>query len=188
MKIGIFGGSFNPIHKSHVKVVEEILDKKIFDEIWIVPCYAHNLGKSLEKYEDRLKMISLAFEGTLQVKICEIEKGRNGTSKTYETILELREKYNHEFVLIVGSDILYEIDKWSNSEKLLKEASFVIYSRENFPIFVKEGMKIIYVLSEKIDNISSTEIREKINNGLSISKEVPVSVEDFINEKGLYRQ
>lgn len=187
MKIGIFGGSFNPIHKSHIKIVKAVLDKNIFDEVWIVPCYAHNFGKSLENYEDRVKMISLAFEDFPKIKICEIEKGRKGTSKTYDTILELREKYNHEFVVIVGSDILYEIDKWSNSEKLLKEVSFVIYEREGFPSFRKEGMKILSVVSEKIDDISSTEIRKRITESLRIDDLVPEKVEEYIIKNSLYK-
>ena len=184
-KIGIFGGSFNPIHNWHVKLIEETLAKKLVDEVWIIPCKEHVFDKKLINADKRLRMIEYAIEGIENVRINDIEIKTNGKSYTLNTLRELKKKYPHEFYLIVGSDILSELDKWHRIEELKTEVNFLVFPRKDYPIKEKLGDNF-YVVDIFPEILSSTEIRNKIQQGESILELVPAKVYDYIRREDLY--
>lgn len=90
MKIGILGGSFNPIHNSHLKIIMYSLGKKMADEVWLLPCKKHAFDKSLESTSHRINMIRLATKGMEKIKICRIELGSRGKNYTIDTMRKLK--------------------------------------------------------------------------------------------------
>lgn len=187
-KIGLFGGSFNPIHNSHIKVVEEVLHKKLVDEIWIIPCYSHNFGKDLVPYEDRVKMVEFAVGRSCNVKVCDIEKKLEGVNKTYDTVIELKKRFKHDFFWICGSDCVIDFSKWYRAKDLAKEIEFIVYDRKGFKISENNLMRINKVLNNYPDNVSSSEIRGRIKNSEDVSKLLPKEVLKHIVKMEMYKK
>jgi len=187
MKIGLFGGSFNPINKGHVKVISGLLDKKIVDRIWIIPCKKHAFNKSLANEKDRLKMIKLATKNFDKVEICKIELESKGKNYTIDTVRKLKKKYKHKFFFIIGSDILYEIKRWHKYKHLLKEIDFIVFKRKGYKIKKVEGFKPCYLFRDKIEKFSSTEIRKRIKESKSFKHLLPNLVYNYIKNHRLYK-
>ncbi|NCN86799.1 nicotinate (nicotinamide) nucleotide adenylyltransferase [archaeon] len=186
-KIALFGGSFNPIHKKHLDVIKEVIDSKKIDEIWILPCKNHSFNKKLISEKDRINMIKFAVEG-FKVNICREELDFEGRSYAYETVIRLKKKFpSFEFYWIIGSDIFYEFDKWYKHEALAKEIKFIVSLREGFPIKRTGEIRIFFTLEEKVNNISSTTVRECIKKGENIQDFVPLKVKKYIMKNGLYK-
>lgn len=199
-KIGVFGGSFNPIHNGHLIAANEILRKKLADEIWLMPCYSHPLKKKQDfaSVTDRMKMISLAIKGKknmllspFEIELAEIDKKRN---YTIETIKALKKNYPElEFYFIIGENLLLELSKWKQIELLVKEVRFIVYPMHSDNIskikenkYVKQNNSII--LQDCITtNISSSEIRKRIKNKEIIDLLVPEKVKKYIEKKKLYQ-
>jgi len=188
MKIGIFGGSFNPVHNSHIKIVEEVLNRGFVDEIWIVPCGSHAFEKNLIDPEKRLKMLELVFGRDKRVKILRIEIDSNEKNYTLDTIKNLKNKFpEHEFYFVIGSDVTGEYKKWYRHEELSKEVKFIVYLRKSYKIKNDKGMIIYKIINKNLSDISSTEIRNLIKDKKNISKFVPREVENYIKENNLYK-
>jgi nicotinate-nucleotide adenylyltransferase len=187
MKIGIFGGSFNPIHIGHTDIIKKILNKKLVDKVWIMPCKKHAFKKNLINKDDRIKMIKLAIKKITEVTICYIEVKSRRKSYTADTLKILKSKYKHRFWIIIGSDLLYEIEKWHKSKELLKEAEFIVLERKNYPLKKIGGLKILKTIKDNKCSISSTQIRKKIKEGKSIKNLVPIEVEKYIKKNKLYQ-
>jgi len=186
-KIGILGGSFNPIHNSHVELIKKALRKKVVDEVWIVPCKKHSFNKTLESGAHRLNMINLATKGLNNVKISRIEFQSTGKSYTTDTIERLKKKFPKcIFSLIIGADITHEIVHWKRCKQLLKETSFIISKRKNYKLKKIRGMKIRGIISAT-KGISSTGIRKRMQNNQSIDSLVPKAVEEYIKNNRLYQ-
>ena len=188
MKVGIFGGSFNPIHNTHVRIIEEILRRKLVDEVWVLPCRDHPFNKKFESAEHRVNMINLAIKemDSKKVKICDVELNSNEKSYTYDTIKKLKEKYNHEFSLIIGSDLLKEIEKWYKYLELVNEIKCIIFLREGYPIVLPKSLKNACIIREDPNNTSSSKIRERLYNSEAINYFVPCKVEKYIKKNKLY--
>lgn len=169
MKIGLFGGSFNPIHNDHLMLMNELLEKNAIDEIWIIPCKNHVFKKKFESANHRLNMIGLGIKekGIKKVKINKIELESKGKNYTINTIRKLKRKYSHEFFFIVGSDILEEITTWHKYKEFLREINLIVFKRQ------KKG-------------ISSTKVRENIKKQGSIRGLVPKLVSEYIIKNKLY--
>ena len=187
MKIGIFGGSFNPIHNGHIKVARYLVEHNLTDEAWILPCKKHALDKFLDREEDRVAMIKLAIGGIEKIKLSDFELKRDGKNYTYETLRGLKKEYSHDFSWIIGSDILKQIASWYGYEQLKNEAKFIVLGRQGYPI-INPGINIETVAECTMENISSTKVRERVREGKSISDLVPKAVEDYILQNGLYRK
>lgn len=187
MRIGLLGGSFNPIHNMHVQVIKYILNKKILDEVWILPCKKHAFDKKLESEKHRVDMIKLAIKGIKRAKICDIELRSKGKNYTYDTVKKLKKRYNHDFFFIVGSDILCNFNMWYKRVELMKEIQFIILKREDYPIKKIKGMRIYKIINDEFKDISSTEIRDLIRNKKSIKNLVPKTVERYIIKNNLYK-
>jgi nicotinate-nucleotide adenylyltransferase len=185
-RIGLFGGSFNPIHNAHIWMMKHLLNKKIVDEIWIVPCKKHNLNKSLISAKYRLDMIRLAIAGMKKARISHVELKMRGKSCTLKTINKLeKNSRNNDFFLIIGADILGEIKKWYKYDELVKKTRFIIFRRAGYKLKLNPDLRIEKIVDYH-GKISSTIIREMVRQGKSISKLVPKSVENYIKKNKIY--
>ena len=187
MKIGLLGGSFNPIHNSHLRIINDILKKSLVDEVWLIPCKKHAFNKELASAKDRIAMIKSAIKNIPDAKICRIELKSKGKNYTIDTIIKLKKRYKDELFFVAGSDILCEIKKWRNYKRLLREIEFIVLKRKNYKIKNVKGMRIKAIINAN-NSISSTGIRGRIKKGKSIKNLVPKDVEKFIKERGLYEK
>lgn len=196
IKIGIFGGAFNPVHNGHINMVKEAFADLKLDKLLIIPtCKSPHKDTKLISFEDRAEMCRLAFSDMIEsgkFEISDIEKQLGGTSYTILTVRELKKRYPADavFYLIIGGDMLFYFDKWYRYESLLSECKVVAAARENSEYsdmceYAAE-MGRIKVLNLHVTEVSSTEIREKAANRESISGLVPQTVEEYIREHKLY--
>lgn len=190
MKIGLYFGSFNPIHTGHLIIANFVLDHSDIQQVWFVVSPQNPLKKTstlLNEY-DRLFLVQTAIEDNYKFKTSDIEFKLPRPSYTIDTLVYLNEKYPHyQFVIIVGSDSLKNIHKWKNSELLLKQFSFIVYQRPGFEINEVSQEKI-HLLKAPLFDISSTYIRNAIQNGKSIKYLVPDKVLEEIERNGYYKK
>lgn len=189
MRIGLFGGSFNPIHVGHVKTAEYALRERSLAKIFFVPAFISPLkiDHNLIAPDHRLNMIKLALLDIAQFEICDIEIRREGVSYTIDTVNYFRERFR-EIDLIIGLDNLFVFEKWHKPEELIKKVNLVILSRGDETDFKKNKYfeKAIFLNSPKIE-VSSSDIRQKIKNSESIAGLVSEEVETYIIKNKLYK-
>jgi nicotinate-nucleotide adenylyltransferase len=191
-RIGLFFGSFNPIHIGHLIIAEFMATRTDMDQVWFIVS-PHNPLKArstLANDYDRLHMVQLAIEDNPKLKASNIEFSLPKPSYTIDTMVYLHEKYpQHQFSLIMGSDNLDSIHKWKNYELLLERYSIHIYRRKEFlpeDQWLQSG-KILFYDVPMMD-ISSTYIRQSIAAGLSIRYMVPENVYQYLDGSRLYKQ
>lgn len=184
-QIGIFGGTFNPIHNGHLIVAEQVLTKLHLDEIWFIPTNVPPLkDKPAVSAQDRANMLELGTQDNprFQVKLFELYRG--GVSYTVDTLRYLHESQpeNH-YYLIMGSDQVNNLSDWKEPTKLAQLATLVGVERSGYP--QKAKLPMIWVDVPEI-GISSTLIRQTIAVGGSIRYLVPGAVRNYIQKKSLY--
>lgn len=198
-KIGIFGGSFNPVHSEHVKIALGAIKELELDKLLVIPTYVspHKQTAIVESGEDRLNMLKLAFSGIEKVEISDYEVSSKGVSFTYLTILHFKNLYpNATFYFIMGSDMLENFPTWKNPEIIAKNAELVLLDRkgdvhlnETSIKRVKELFnKDVIHLSTEGENLSSTEIRLRIKLDLDLEGVISSSVLDYIRTNNLYKK
>ena len=200
MKFGIFGGTFNPIHNGHINIALKIYDKFSLDKILFMPnkIPPHKNIKNVLDEKIRLDMINIAIKNYEFLDIEDYELKKDNISYTYESLEYLDRIYKGiELFFIIGSDSFLNFDKWQKIERIFRSSNIVVYLREEAHkdriIKIKERYEEfykgkIYLFFDKIIDISSTEIREKIFNGDDISNLVPKCVYEYIISKELYRE
>lgn len=190
MKIGLYFGSFNPIHIGHLIIAEFVVSNTHLQQVWLVVSPQNPLKTSstlLNEYH-RLNLARLATEDNERLKVSNIEFKLPRPSYTVDTLVYLKEKYpNHIFSVIIGSDSYQNIHKWKNYENLLKEYDFMIYKRPGF-VIKENNLKRPTVLEAPLLDISSTLIRTLIKEGKSIKYMVPEEVRQEIENRGYYRE
>jgi nicotinate-nucleotide adenylyltransferase len=189
MKIGLYFGSFNPIHIGHMAIANYFIEFTDLDKLWFVVSPHNPLKekKSLLKDYVRLEMVELAIGDDNRFRSCDIEFRMPKPSYTIDTLTYLKEKYpSHEFVLIMGSDGLETFSKWKNHKEIINNYSRYIYPRtsEHFNNF-NEHENVQIVNAPKIE-VSSTFIRKSIAEGRDIRHFLPEKVFNFIDKKGYY--
>ena len=182
MRIAIYGGSFNPMHIGHEKIVDYVLDNLNMDKIIIIPVgIPSHRENNLEQSDTRLKICKEIFKGNKKIEVSDIEIKGEGKSYTYDTLLKLMDLYgeNNEFFEIIGEDSLKSLKTWKNYEELLKICKFIVFRRKDDKnIQIDEEFlnnKNIIILENEYYDISSTEIRNMVKNNEDIS--------DFVNKK-----
>ncbi len=189
MKIGLFFGSFNPIHNGHLIIANQILNHTDCKKIWFVVS-PHNPLKekeSLLNQFDRLHMVNLAIENNPSFKSSDVEFKLPLPSYTIDTLQHLNEKYpQHDFSIIMGSDNLNSLNKWKNYEALIKYHTIYVYKRGE-TITNYNQTPSIQILDFPFLNISSTYIRQLIQQKKSVRYLVPDIVEDYIKSNRYYR-
>ena len=200
MKFGIFGGTFNPIHNGHINIALKIYDKFSLDKILFMPnkIPPHKNIKNVLDEKIRLDMINIAIKNYEFLDVEDYELKKDNISYTYESLEYLDRIYKGiELFFIIGSDSFLNFDKWQKIERIFRSSNIVVYLRKEAHkdriIKIKERYEElykgkIYLFFDKIIDISSTEIREKIFNGDDISNLVPKCVYEYIISKGLYRE
>lgn len=189
MKIGIYGGSFDPPHYGHKEICEYVIDKLKLDKLLIIPVGIASHGKdNLSSAQDRLKMCELTFLKIDKTIISSIEIDKKETSYTYKTLLELIKEFgeNNEYFEIIGEDSANYFDKWKEYKKILELSTVVVLKRKGYKNIV-DSEKII-TIDNPYFNISSTQIREKIKNNYDVSNYIDKDTHDFIKTKGLYKK
>ncbi|MEO6488832.1 MAG: nicotinate (nicotinamide) nucleotide adenylyltransferase [Ferruginibacter sp.] len=187
MKVGLFFGSFNPIHNGHLIIASHIAMNSDLHEIWFVvsPQNPFKNSASLLNENHRYQLINLAIQGETRLRASNIEFKLPRPSYTINTLIYLKEKHpSYKFSLIIGSDSYQNIDKWKNADVILKNYPIIIYKRPGFE--VKQPLGPLVKLAEApLLEISSTHIRYLIKKKQSIRYYVPDSVKDEI-ENNLY--
>lgn len=196
MRIGVFGGAFNPVHNGHIKLARCYINSLKLDKLIVVPTAnpPHKSADGLASEEDRFKMLSFAFENEANVEISDIEFKRQGKSYTFDTIEELKKQYSDaEFYLIIGEDQFLSFDKWYKYKELLKSVTLCTAARElNKREALVEYSKVLlkcencFVADFEPIVISSSKIRQMLKNNENTSAYLSKKVYNYIIEKGLY--
>ncbi len=189
MKIGLYFGSFNPIHTGHLIIANYFANNTELSQIWFVISPQNPLKSNLNllnKYH-RKYLIDIAIDGEKKLKTSTIEFSLPIPSYTIDTLTYLREKHpDFKFSIILGSDSLQNITKWKNYEFLIKNYEILVYERPGFNSENNLGKNIIMVKAPVLD-ISSTAIREMIKAGKSIKFFVPDVVKEEIEKNHYYK-
>lgn len=188
MKIGLFFGSFNPVHIGHLIIANHIANNSNLYQIWFIisPQNPFKPSSSLLNKYHRKYLIDIAIAGEKNLKSSTIEFSLPIPSYTIDTLSYLQEKYPaYSFFIIIGSDSLQNLPKWKNFELLIKNFNFLIYERPGFAIENFYGDKMTKIKAPLLD-ISSTQIREMIKKGQSIKFLVPDVVKEEIERNHYY--
>ncbi len=197
-RVGIYGGTFAPIHNGHVNAAKAFMEQMKLDYLFIIPAYLppHKQIDASDSPLYRLKMCELAFEGVDGVVISDCEIARGGKSYTYDTLKELQRPDTRLF-LLCGTDMVLTFDTWYRFEDIFKMCYPVYVRRENDALignrivtkiteyYEKYGVMFRKIVTEPMP-MASTDIRRMVREGKDISSLVPAPVESFIRENGLY--
>ena len=192
-RVGLFGGTFNPLHNAHVRVARKALEQYELSMVLFIPNGIPPHKGPLEgiSKEDRYRMVGAAISGCEEFAISRIEIDRDGPSYTIDTIRALKDDYSQGVCFIVGADRLLDIATWREPGALLRSVPFVIAPREGvsedaFDLSPFAAARVHRLDMEEV-NLSSSWLREKVLRGESISEWVPQEVATYIAENGLYR-
>lgn len=180
-KVGIFGGSFNPIHTGHIALAKSLCEQAGLDEVWFMVSPMNPFKKSATDLLDdqlRLEMVQKALEGEPRLRACDYEFHLPKPSYTWHTLQAMSKDYPQiHFTLLIGGDNWAAFDKWYHHDDILAHYPIVVYPRQGSVIGdVPPGVSI---METPLLNISSTEIRQRIIEGESIHGMVPDSIEDL---------
>jgi len=187
MKIGILGGTFNPIHIGHLILAEEVREKLRLDKIVFVPAALppHKADTEIALAGARYEMIKMAIKGNKYFSLSNFEIKRLGRSYTIDTLKEFNRIYpRDELYFITGSDLLRYLDEWKDLNEIIKMVKFVVATRPGYPL--DKIPSYIQTVAIRAVDVSAFEIRECIKNNLSFRYLVPEAVADYIRRKRLY--
>ena len=191
MRIGLFGGSFDPIHNAHLRLALDAKKEFRLDKVIFVPARMppHKRSKTLARAEDRIKMIRAAIRRYAGFEASGFETDRNSTTYSCDTVRHFRKKYpKADIFFLIGSDSLNELKTWKNIAKLVKLCRFIVARRKGYRIDRKNKyLGFAFFTKKQIENISATKIRKLAQKGASIKKLVPGPVEKYISKRKLYR-
>jgi len=188
MKIGILGGTFNPIHIGHLILAEEIREKLLLDKVIFVPANLppHKDNKDIISPADRYRMIRMAIRGNRHFAVSDTEIKRSGRSYTIDTIRQFKKGFpEDELYFITGSDLLNYLEEWKDLSEIIKMVRFVVATRPGYPL--EKIPSYISTVAIRAVDVSAFEIRQAVKNDTSFRYLVPEAVFRYINHKGLYR-
>jgi nicotinate-nucleotide adenylyltransferase len=188
MKIGLLGSFFNPPHLGHVLAVRQVLDYTDIEKVWFLPGNKSSLCKETISIYHRLNMANLIKVPQTEVSTLEIDYDLSGN--TIELVPILKQQYpKDDFVFIIGSDWLPTFHKWGDYKKLLTQMKFLIVPRAGYPLEpLYDGMTVLKHKNLIISNISSSMIKERIKNNLSIEGFVMPEIKNYIEKNRLYNK
>lgn len=201
MRVGILGGTFDPVHSGHLILAEQSREQGRLDEVWFVPAAhpPHKDDPTLTRFEQRVEMLALALAGNPAFRIDELEGERPGPSYTADTLVELRRRHpRHEFWLLIGSDTLGDLPNWHQPQRVVESAGLLVMTRPGSTALTVEELRSRLCLPEQTPlqvqqvetpqiDISSRDLRRRTAAGRSIRYFLPRAVECYIHEKKLYR-
>lgn len=199
MKVGIMGGTFDPIHLGHLATAESVREIFQLDKILFIPAARppHKVNNNVTPELHRLMMTFLATKSNENFQVSPMEILRDGLSYTLETVNELHKKFgaSTELFFIIGADSLKDLPTWYQAKELVSKCHFIATTRPNVKVkfsevkkfFGKLGKEKIHQVTTPGIEISSTEIRRRVQEGLSIKYLVPEVVEEYIAKENLYK-
>ncbi|HLX11708.1 MAG TPA: nicotinate-nucleotide adenylyltransferase [Bacteroidota bacterium] len=192
MKLGIFGGSFNPPHNGHLIVAQSVQDQLKLDKIVFVPCASppHKLNARLAPADSRLAMTAMAVQGNGRFEASDAEVRRGGVSYTVDTLKYFLEIYSRaELFLIIGIDNYLEFHTWRSPEEIMDLAELVVMNREGYTndLPSRAATKRVRFVDVPSIGISGTMIRLHVRTGRQIRYLVPADVENYIKNYHLYK-
>ena len=190
-RIGIWGGSFDPVHIGHLLLAQEAVDRCGLDDLIWMPSGAppHRSGP-VASGQHRIEMVGLAIRGSDAFSVSDLEVGRAGKSYTIQTLVDIREQVGegHQLFLLIGADNAVDFGNWYEPDRVLDLAEVVVFGRPGFDLAdVPQSLAIrMRFLETPLFEVSSTAIRERVGGGRPIRYWVPESVRTYIDEHGLY--
>ncbi len=186
-RIGLFGGTFDPIHSAHLTVAREAADQFDLDEVLFVPASnpPHKSGDTSASYEDRYRMVELACADNPDLHPSRLEEGENKSYSVF-TIEKLRSTLDpdDEICFLIGADAFAEITTWRRWEDVVRAVSFIVVTRPGHDYEIPPGARVHRLQTVALP-VSSSEIRRKLVAGEE-TPELPPAVEAYIRERGLY--
>ncbi|HVK19673.1 MAG TPA: nicotinate-nucleotide adenylyltransferase [Fimbriiglobus sp.] len=200
MRIGLFGGTFDPPHVGHLILAERCREDARLDEVWFLVSYRppHKTGQPLTRFEHRCEMAALATTGQPLFRVEPVEKELPPPSYTAETLAELRRRHPiDEFTLIVGADSLADLPQWYEPQRVLEQAEIIAVPRPGVETWTadrlaaavglpREAVRLTAVNCPLIE-IASRDLRQRVAEGKSIRFLVPRAVEEYVRDRALYR-
>ncbi|MEI6055042.1 MAG: nicotinate (nicotinamide) nucleotide adenylyltransferase [Lentisphaerota bacterium] len=201
MRIGLFGGTFDPIHIGHLNLAKSLIDKNYLDRIIFIPAAKppHKPGKPITEFSQRCKMVELAVKDISYFSVSNLEEKRLPLpSYTYDTVKEFKKIYPEDTLfLIIGEDSLLQIHTWHRIKELISCCEIITYPRPNEnsslekleAFWSKEDAEKLFasLVNLKLYEVSSTQIRESLKSGYNENKVLTSEVLDYIKENNLYR-
>jgi nicotinate-nucleotide adenylyltransferase len=201
MRVGVFGGTFDPIHFGHLILAEQAREQARLDQVWFIPAARppHKPEGALSRFDQRCEMLSLAIAGNEFFRVLGLEEERPGPSYTVDTLAELhRREPNADFWLLIGSDTLMDLGSWHEKQRLPQLAGLLVMQRPAHPMpavaQVRQELNLAASVELRMDtlevpqiDISSRDLRRRAAAGLSLRYFLPRAVEVYIREKHLYR-
>lgn len=200
-RIGIMGGTFDPVHNGHILLGKQAYMEYGLDEIWFMPSHIppHKKDHHVTDSEDRINMLKLALKDIPYCQVSDFEMKREGNTYTARTLELLRTEYpDDKFYFIIGADSLFQLETWYHPEQVMALTAFLVSEREcesggrSFKQQIsylrdKYGAEIQVLHNEEVD-IASAGIRKRISEGKDVAKDLPKAVESYIKSHGLYRK
>ena len=200
MRIGIFGGSFDPVHLGHLVMAEQCREQGRLDQLWFMPASVppHKQNRQLASFAQRVEMLTLALSGQPAFHIKELENERSGPSYTVDTLSQIRKTHpDDDIYLIIGADTLLDFPNWRQPQRIVELVALLVADRPGWDMPDVQEVRSRLSLSKGVDlrveviqmpliNLSSTDIRQRSHDGRSVRYLVPRAVEVYMAEKGLY--
>jgi nicotinate-nucleotide adenylyltransferase len=201
MRVGVFGGTFDPVHYGHLILAEQCREQARLDEVWFVPAARppQKEERAVTRFDRRVEMLALALAGNPTFRVQELENERPGPSYTADTLAELRRRHpGAELFLLLGSDSLVDLPTWREPRRLVEQAGLLAVARPGTPVLSAEELRArlglppevalhLEVVRAPLVDISSRDLRRRVAEGRSIRYFLPRPVECYIAEKRLYR-
>ena len=194
MKIGILGGSFDPIHEGHLALARQSQKQFRLDKILFIPAFYpphKSKGKAIPvaSGEDRAQMVKLSIEGERDWEFCDIELKRLGISYTVDTLRELRKIYPppHELFFIAGADSFQDFPHWKNPDEILRLSEWIVAPRPSVRLPEKMPPRF-HLLKMAPLAVSASEVRQKIDRGEDLSNWIPSQARDYLEQKKIYQR
>jgi nicotinate-nucleotide adenylyltransferase len=197
MRIGVFGGSFDPVHYGHLILAEQCREQAPLDEVWFVPSARppHKAPEQLTPFAQRVEMLALAVAGQSAFRIVEIERDRPGPSYTADTLDELAQLHQGDaWYLLLGGDSVRDLPTWYDPARVVSRATLLAVGRQGSEIGTAADLEArlgtpvrLQIVDSPAVAISSSDLRRRVRSGLSIRYQTPRAVEAYIHDKQLYR-
>lgn len=202
MRVGIFGGTFDPIHLGHLILAEQCRQQARLDQVLIIPAALppHKREQAVSSFAQRVEMVTLAIAGNPAFRVDELEKDRVGPSYTVDTLAQLRQaRPGDDLFFLLGSDSLRDFPTWYQPQRILELAELLVVERPDFPAISPADLRAALGLEASFElryqivrspliELSSRDLRQYLAEGRSVRYMIPRAVEAYIDDKGLYRK
>jgi nicotinate-nucleotide adenylyltransferase len=192
MRVGILGGTFDPIHLGHLLLAEQALEEGKLDQVWFIPAAVppHKPHHTITAAHHRVEMIRLAIQDQPRFVLSRIELERQGPSYTFHTVTQLLEKHdNCQFFLLIGADMVKDLRNWYKMKEMLQLVQVIGLERPGVDaqgIAAEIAAQVIWIAQGIKTNISATMIRDRITQGKSVRYLIPTLVHQYLKEHRLY--